>query len=166
MGTQTINKELFMFGKKPWLDEFENPLGERELERATNTWTFKDWEEFQRDYPEELRDCAVLCDKAEDIETTFADDDASLWDFISDDVPMHILNKLPELKATIKGLSDSQYRILRHFYLKGKTDTEIAQIFKKLRPSITMARTRSVKRLTRALEKDKRQRLLGVHITA
>ena len=155
-----------MFGKKPWLDEFENPLSERELERATNTWTFKDWEEFQRDYPEKLRDCAVLCDKAEDIETTFADDEASLWDFIGDDVPMHILNKLPELKTTIKGLSGTQYRILRYFYLEGKTDSEIARIFRKLRPTITMARTRAIKKLTYALKKDKDQGLLGVHITA
>ena len=148
-----------MFGTRPWLDEFENPLNEEKLKKATRIWGVEEWEQFQREYPEELDPCGVLLDRKGDIETAFGDDEVSLWDFISDDVPMPILDKLPELKRVLQSLSGTQYRILRGHYLEKMTDRQIAQAYGKSRKAISNARERALKRLIDALEKDQNKEI-------
>ena len=150
---------------EPWTDEWGNALDSRELEKASRYWTAEDWKRFQQAYPEDLGPCGVQLDNANEIETAFGDDEISLWDFIGDDVPTHLLEKLPELKAVIEGLPNIQYQILRCFYLEKKTDREIAELFWKPRSSVTWIRSKARKKLLNALEEDKRKGFLKCHIT-
>ncbi len=150
---------------KPWTDELGNTLDGKELEQASRYWTAEDWELFQKEYSEEAEPCEVLLENGNDIETVFDDGHISLWDFISDDVPMHILDKLPKLKATINKLSSVQYRILRHFYIKKRTDREIAKLLSISRYSVKFKRQRVIRKLSNALKRDKSKGLFKGHVT-
>ncbi len=144
---------------KPWHDEFGNTLEGIELERASRYWTAVDWEQFQKECSDpEL--CEEQLEKARDIETLFGDE-TTVWDFMGDEVPMPILNKRPELKRAISKLSSIHYQILREFYLAKKTDREIALGLGISSNAVKFKRHRALKKLKKAIERDKAHGLIG-----
>ena len=149
--------------RQPWTDEWGNILDGRKLERASRYWAAEDWERFHEEYPQELDPCGIQL--ARNTETAFGDNEANLWDFIGDDVSMPILDKLPELKRVLQGLSSTQYKILRHFYLGKKTDQKIAELLCKPRNTIKWHRWKALKKIINAFEEDKRKGFSGCHIS-
>ena len=114
--------------KKPWFDELGNPLGGIGQKEYSKSWSARDWEQFQREHPEGLEAHEEQLEKANDIETAFSYE-MSLWEFVSDDAPMHVLDKLPEFRAALEKLSMVHREILKLFYLEKKTDRGNCQTF-------------------------------------
>ena len=152
-----------MMSKKPWFDEFRGPLERIAPEQDFTPWSARDWEQFQREYPERPEACEEQLKRASDIETAFSCE-MSLWDFVSDDAPTHVLDKLPELKAVLKKISIVQREILKLFYLEKKADREIAKLLGKSPNSVKLQRWKVLKKLVRALETDKKSGSFYGHI--
>ena len=134
---------------KPWQDEFGRPLPDSELKEVSRNWSLEDWKEFQKRGMGICKSAGDCLGDAKEIEENFSEED-NIWDLCSNgETSASLRPMIPALKRHLQKLAGQEYKVLKHYFVDGMTDRDIARLMDERWETVKARRKRAVKKLQR-----------------